>query len=820
MLAVFPHWSSQGVLRFSVYLSIALLTSGLKVVVPGINGSMSVTFLFVLLGSLELSLPETMFLGCAATLTQCFWKMNRPAKPVRILFNVVSMMAPTVYATWFAFHVSLPLLGHQAPSLMVATLVFFLFNTIPIAAVICLAEGGEFSKIWREYYFWTLPLYLAGAALVMLVHLLNHWAGWQTSLLIAPVVYWVYRSYRLYVGKLETEKLHVEEMAALHLRTIEALALAIDAKDHTTHDHLLRVRIYATEIAREMNLPPDQVEALKAAAMLHDIGKLAVPEHIINKPGRLTPEEFEKMRIHPVVGAEILSRVKFPYPVVPIVRSHHEKWDGSGHPDGLKEEEIPIGSRILSVVDCLDALASDRQYRRAIPLDRAMEHVAGLAGKDFDPKVVAILRRRYLELEQLARAQSAPSQENGGHSLGPQRAAVPASGFERENSAGPASEVDFLTSIAAARQEAQMLFELTHDLGSSLSLDETLSVVSARLQKLIPYDAIAIWIRDQDVLTPRHVHGDDYRLFSTLQLPVGQGLSGWVVQNNQPILNGNPSVETSYLNDPSKISTLQSAISVPLQGLTSTIGALTLYRAEGDAFSRDNLRILLAISPKLALSIENAMKYQQVQDSAETDYLTGLPDARSLFIHLDREIVRCERTATGLAVLVCDLNGFKAINDRFGHLEGNRALRLFAQKIKETCREYDYVARMGGDEFVLVVPGLTPDAALEKAARLNECAAATGTHLVPRGSGTAFARSGERFLWQRWHPGGAVARHRRPPHVSREGDSSPGGRLAGWDAILRFPAKHGGALRCRFLPYALVRDGNARIPGQYLEASS
>jgi diguanylate cyclase (GGDEF)-like protein/putative nucleotidyltransferase with HDIG domain len=729
ILATFQQqWPLESPLRFAVYLSVVLLTSGLKVVVPGINGSMSVTFLFVLLGSLELSLPETMVLGCAATLTQCFWKMNRPAKPVRILFNVVSMMAPAVYATWFAFHETLPLLQHRAPSLMVATLVFFLFNTIPIAAVICLAEGGEFPKLWREYYFWTLPLYLAGAALVMVVHLLNNWVGWQTSLLVVPVVYWVYRSYRLYVSKLETEKLHVEEMAALHLRTIEALALAIDAKDHTTHDHLLRVRIYATEIAREMNLPPEQIEALKAAAMLHDIGKLAVPEHIINKPGRLTPEEFEKMRIHPLVGAEILARVKFPYPVVPIVRSHHEKWDGTGHPDGLKEDAIPIGSRILAAVDCLDALASDRQYRRALPLDQAMEHVASLVGKDFDPKVVEILQRRYLELERLARREAAPQQASSPENLDPHRDAIPASGFERESKA-PAAEVDFLTSIAAARQEAQMLFELTHDLGNSLSLDETLSVVSVRLRKLIPYDAIAIWIRNQDVLIPRHVHGDNYRLFSSLEVPVGQGLSGWVVQNNQPILNGNPLVETNYLNDPSKISTLQSAISVPLQGLTSTIGALTLYRAETDAFSRDNLRILLAISPKMALSIENAMKYQQAQDSVATDYLTGLPNARSLFIHLDREIVRCQRTTTGLAVLVCDLNRFKAINDRFGHLEGNRALRLLAQKIKETCREYDYVARMGGDEFVLVVPGLTPDAALEKAARLNECAIAVGRQL-------------------------------------------------------------------------------------------
>ncbi|MGE0407500.1 MAG: HD-GYP domain-containing protein, partial [Candidatus Korobacteraceae bacterium] len=505
MVAAFQEPHSESPLRFGVYLSVALLTSGLKVVVPGINGTMSVTFLFVLMGSLELSLAETMLLGCSATVTQCFWKMNRPAKPVRVLFNTVSMMAPAVYATYSSFWLSLPLLQHPSLSLLVSTLVFFLANTVPIAMIICLAEGGKFASLWKQYYFWTLPLYLAGAGLVMAVHKLNGIAGWQTSLLVVPIVYWVYRSYRLYVGKLENEKRHVEEIAALHLRTIEALALAIDAKDHTTHDHLLRVRVYATEIAKEMNLPQSEIEALKAAAVLHDIGKLAVPEHIINKPGRLTPEEFEKMRIHPVVGAEILERVKFPYPVVPIVRSHHEKWDGSGHPDGLRGEEIPIGSRILAAVDCLDALASDRQYRRALPLAKAMQHVASLAGKDFDPQVVAILERRYLELERLARTKSSNNEEDVPRSSQPQRDAAPASGFEQGSSdPGHSSpEGDFLSSIAAASQEAQMLFELTHDLGNSLSLDETHSVVSVRIRKLIPYDAIAIWIRDGDRLLPR-----------------------------------------------------------------------------------------------------------------------------------------------------------------------------------------------------------------------------------------------------------------------------------------------------------------------------
>src|ERR1700674_2032558 len=214
----------------------------------------------------------------------------------------------------------------------------------------------------------------------------------------------MYRSYRLYLRKLEDETRHAEQVSNLHLRTIESLALAIEAKDHTTHDHLQRVRIYAMELAKDLGLSEDETEALQAASVLHDIGKLAVPEHIISKPGKLTPEEFEKMKIHPIIGAEILEQVEFPYPVVPIVRAHHEKWDGSGYPNGLKGEAIPMGARILAAVDCLDALASDRQYRRALPLDEAMARVVAEAGKSFDPRVVEVLQRRYVELEKLAHA--------------------------------------------------------------------------------------------------------------------------------------------------------------------------------------------------------------------------------------------------------------------------------------------------------------------------------------------------------------------------------------------------------------------------------
>src|SRR5947199_2439201 len=391
----FVHWHSSDTVKFGAYLLAALFASSLKVTLPGIEGNLSVNFLFTLLGILELSLPETLCIGLGSRLAQFYWRPVRRPKPVQLLFNLsqVTVSSAVAYAAYRL--VVLKVLhgpGHLA--LLVAAITHFACNTSAMSTIIGLTESKPIRKVWNDSYLWSFPYYMVGAATAGLIHFLNAHIGWQSSLLVLPPIYLMYRSYRLYLGKLETEKRHAEQVSILHLRTIEALALAIEAKDETTGEHLQRVRVYSMEIARELGLSDDETEALQAASVLHDIGKLAVPEHIISKPGKLTPDEFEKMKIHPIVGAEILEQVDFPYPVVPIVRSHHEKWDGSGYPDGLAGESIPLGARILSVVDCLDAMSTDRQYRRALPLDEASREVSSEAGPSCGPQIVAILNRR------------------------------------------------------------------------------------------------------------------------------------------------------------------------------------------------------------------------------------------------------------------------------------------------------------------------------------------------------------------------------------------------------------------------------------------
>jgi diguanylate cyclase (GGDEF)-like protein/putative nucleotidyltransferase with HDIG domain len=719
LVCVLPLFHPADLTRFAIFFAITLIGSGLKVRLPGVTGTMSVYFLLALTTIMYLTLPEVLVVGIAATVFQCYWHATQRPRPVQVAFNAAasSLAVAATYAVYHSPYLDARDIGVFG-RLAIGSVVMFLANTAPVALVIALTEQKNALRVWRESYFWYFPYYLVGASIAAVMGFLSERLGWFAALSILPVAYVIYRSYRLYIARLEDEKHHVEQVASLHLRTIQALALAIDAKDHRTHDHLRRVQTYALQIAKELNLTAVETEALQAASLLHDIGKLAVPEHIISKPGRLTPEEFEKMKIHPIVGAEILAQVEFPYPVVPIVRAHHEKWDGSGYPDGLRGEEIPIGARILAVVDCLDALASDRRYRRALPLEEAMKVVESESGKAFDPRVVDILSRRHREFEHMAQNMSALT-ELGTLStdVKVERGEAPAAGFEGGSIQGakaPAPLADALNSIASARQEAQGLFELAQALGGSLRLSDTLSMAVFRIKALVPYDALALYLIQDRTLKPEFVTGEDSRLFSSLEIPMGEGLSGWVAESGKAIVNGNPSVEPGYLRNPHAFSKLNSALAVPLRGANGLLGVLALYHASRDAYSRTHLRVLQAISSKLAVAVENARQHNQGEASATIDALTSLPNLHSLFLHLEAEITRAAVDESTVGLIACDLNRFSEVNARFGHLLGNRILGAVASTLRSSCRANDYLARAGGDEFVVVMPGLTREFAAER----------------------------------------------------------------------------------------------------------
>jgi len=599
-------WQSDDHVGFLVYFAIALLTSGLKLRLPGITGTISVCFLFILIGIVTLNLAQVLLTGCLSVLVQYLWHSKKRLRLIEVLFNIASASIG-ITVSYDIFHsVWLRGLGLELPIMLaILACTYFVSTTVLVAGVIALTEEKSIRTVWHSSYLWVLPYYMLGSATAGLFQIAKAYVGWQSATLVIPAAYLVYRSYRLHLGQLEDAKKHAEEMAALHLRTIESLALAIEAKDHTTHNHLQRVQVYAVEIGKVLNLSEIELQAVRAASLLHDIGKIAIPEHILCKPGKLTPEEFEQIKVHPVVGAEILERAQFPYPVVPIVRSHHEKWDGSGYPDGLKEHEIPLGARILSVVDCLDALASDRQYRRALPLDEAMEMVVQQSGKAFDPQVVEVLQTRVVELERLATS-SKMKMLTLSTDVKIERGAAPDAGFEQANSLQT-------TETAGAPAHASVC-DLVQGLATVAGLatpKELLSIVACRVQTLVPCDCMIFYARDASILSPEYVSGGDAERLSALSLAVGKGLSGWVAANRKPILNGNPSVDYASLATRRNRDGLRSALAIPLEHEQNVLGVLTLFRVQPDAFSAEDLRALWPVNGALGRLLATFARQRQ-----------------------------------------------------------------------------------------------------------------------------------------------------------------------------------------------------------------
>lgn len=595
------NWSCSDPLRLTSFALGTVFGSMLKLRLPGLRGVVSVSVLFILVGIVNLSLPEALLAGALSMLVQCVWRTATRPKPLQVAFNV-SVVAIAVFVSAHVFEYSQR--HWPAPvGLGLMALAYFCANTFPIAAIIGLTEGKRIFSVWSNYR-WTLAYYAVGASMAWVIGTLPHGIQWEFPIICLPLVYLVHRSNRTHLSQMEQERSHMQALNNLHLRTIEALALAIDAKDHTTHDHLQRVQLYATEIGRDLGLSQQELDALTAAAVLHDIGKLAVPESIISKPGKLTRAEFEKMKIHPIVGAEILERVEFPYPVVPIVRAHHERWDGNGYPYGLRGGEIPIGARILAAVDCLDALASDRQYRRALPVEEAMARVASEAGTAFDPSVVRALQARYQELEARAKAIDTPAAPSLSVDVKITRGSAPAAGFESE--APPSRQVNPFAHARANRLNSETPMPESPAAGMcSLHWDEAFAIAALRIERLVSYDAIALCSCKDDAVRVEFAGGEARSELQSLALLRGEGVVGWVADVGKPILNGNPAVEPGYLQRDDATG-LASVLALPLILAGTTVGVLALYRREEDAFAADELVTLLPVCPALASLILRA----------------------------------------------------------------------------------------------------------------------------------------------------------------------------------------------------------------------
>ena len=543
---------------------------------------------------------------------------------------------------------------------------------------------------------------------------LTYWLM-ASVLLVATFWYRTYRANRTLAGRLEEERQRARQMDELHLATIEALALAIDAKDQTTYNHVGRVELYASALARALGMSEVDQQAVKTAALLHDIGKLAVPEHILAKPGPLTPDEFQKVRMHPQIGADIINSVPFPYPVAPLVLGHHERWDGRGYPMGLRAEEIPLGARILCLVDYFDALTSERPYHKPLSIDAAAALIQEEAGKALDPMAVdAFLRilpelRSKMEGAVMDRPRPMPAVSSG--------EGAPPAGSPR---AATMSRTSVFEDIAVAHREIYALYELAQSMGTTLGVTETMGHIASKLSRVVPFSACSLFLysEDDDTLQCRFASGTDAELLEQLVLKNGQGLTGWVARNRRPLVNGRPSADFIAAGSVLQ-TTLESALVCPLISGNAVIGALAVYHTAEAFYCDDHRRLLDRVCEQASAVIRNAIVFDQTHEASLTDPLTGLPNTRFMFRHLTRELARTHRLGAEVSILVLDLNGFKDINDTYGHHAGDRALREVSNVLRALVRPYDVCARYAGDEFVIVLAGCSRDEAENKRRELQ-----------------------------------------------------------------------------------------------------
>ena len=379
---------------FAALVALACVTAAMDLTLPftASGSAMSVAYAVNFASLLLLGPHQAMLVAASSSLAACRLNKHEHQSVRNTLFSMAAMVL-TVQSAGLALGwlsepgMSATLATIGKPLLATAT-VYSLVSTGLVSTALALSSNASIVTTWKAGVINCAPGSFVGACTAAIASALVTKTGyWIMPLGFAPI-YLTYRTYKVYRGRIENEKRHVQQTSDLHLATIEALARAIDAKDQNTQTHIRRVQTYAARMAKAVGLSASEIQCVKTAALLHDIGKLAVPEHILSKPGPLTQEEFQKIRIHPEVGAEIIAAVPFPYPVAPIILSHHERWDGKGYPQGLKGEQIPIGARILTIVDYYDAITTERPYHKALPQQSALgllRHESGLA---LDPTLV------------------------------------------------------------------------------------------------------------------------------------------------------------------------------------------------------------------------------------------------------------------------------------------------------------------------------------------------------------------------------------------------------------------------------------------------
>jgi len=561
-------------------------------------------------------------------------------------------------------------------------------------------------KIIKETYLLTAVSYLFTMALTLLLHFTFVQFGIEFGLVILTVTVIGSVAHTVHKQRLASKTREITEASRMHLATVEALATAIDARDQMGIGHVRRTQIYAVGIGEILRLSDDEISALRTGALLHDIGKLAVPDHILNKVGALTQAEIEKTKIHASVGASILEKVGFNTPVVPTLKYHHECWDGTGYPEGLRAENIPLTARILAVADAYDTLRGARPYRPPVSQAEACAILESDAGSKFDPRLVRVF------LDILGRLEAEVTRQGLGYN------------FNRINDRLAGSQSDekasYVQQIKLANREAFTLYELAKEFSASLSLSETAALFSEKIREFVRFDTCSIYILDKASATARSVHvaGKHAAVFNDHVIKLGDGVTGRVLESGTVIRNTDPWPDLKLLKS-SVTSDFRSMVSLPLVADGNLIGAFSLYSTDPAGYGDEHLRLLETIAHIASDAFVKSLLHAEAETYALTDPMTGLPNARSLQKQFEREVARAHRAGNTFQVLMLDLDGFKLVNDTFGHKKGDNMLVEIGKTIRAQLREYDFLARYAGDEFVALIPDTNSDAVRELCERIE-----------------------------------------------------------------------------------------------------
>jgi putative nucleotidyltransferase with HDIG domain len=468
---------------------------------------------------------------------------------------------------------------------------YFAINSFLVAIAVSYQQSVSPFAIWKQNFAWVGLNYLGGACVAMLLVNYRNRIDPVALSLIIPILVITYLTFRTSLGRLTDAHRHVSQVNDLYLSTIETLAMAVDAKDQITHGHIRRVQVFAIELAKRLGVnEPSQLKAIEAAALLHDMGKLAIPEHILNKPGKLTPAELETMKRHADIGADLLSSIRFPYPVVPIVRHHHEQWDGKGYPSGISGTDIPLGARILSVADCFDALNSDRPYRPRLSVAEAFAILRERRGTMYDPLIVDTFISAYPEMVDLADAAS-----NQARTL-----VVP-------HIEPGSSSKNALEEIRAVAADSAALASTRQRIADARGSADVLNVIGQGVRQMTP-SSVCVYFSyssDADDLTCEYVSGEQSNALLGLTMRPGERVTGWVAANRQTIRNSDATLDlgqAALVVDPRPRST----VSTPVLGPQGELyGVLTAYSPGLDVYSHRHVYAFEQLAEALAEAISN-----------------------------------------------------------------------------------------------------------------------------------------------------------------------------------------------------------------------